>query len=249
VHYVGAMATKAARRTRSRREVRLRLDAVREAVSDSATPVPLPDEVKLAAIEAVWDYRAWERAKWLGHPVNRYPADLHVYQELLAEIRPDVVVVAADDPGLGGRALFLASLCEQLGHGRVLAVGELDAAERPSHPRLDHLVGRPDAQTTAQNVTALTSAHPSALVLLGMSESSRVVAAFERYAPLVPAGSYVIVENTVVKGRSADSPSGRGPYDAVEAILARHGDFVADPAAERYTLTLNRGGFLRRISD
>jgi cephalosporin hydroxylase len=92
----------------------------------------------------------------------------------------------------------------------------------------------------------MAPARPSALVLLGMNETARVVAAFERYAPLVPAGSYVVVENTVVKGRSADSASGRGPYDAVEAILTRHDDFVADPAAERYALTLNRGGYLRR---
>jgi cephalosporin hydroxylase/GT2 family glycosyltransferase len=250
VHYVGAMATKAARRTRSRREVRLRFDAVRQPVSDSATPVPLPDELKLAAIEAVWDHRAWEGARWLGHPVNRYPADLHVYQELLAEARPNVVVVAADDPGLGGRALFLASVCEQLGHGRVVAVGDDDLAGRPSHPRLDHVVGAPEAPAVAEKVTALApSSRPSALVLLGLSDVSQVIAAFERYAPMVPVGSHVIVENTVVKGRAVDLATGRGAYDAVEAILSRHGEFVSDPGGERYTLTFNRGGYLKRIAD
>jgi cephalosporin hydroxylase len=247
VHYVGAMATRAARRTRSRRDLQLRFDVVRQPLGDTAAPVPLPDELKLAAIEAVWDHRAWQGATWLGHPVNRYPADLHVYQELLAELRPDVVVVAADDPGLGGRALFLASVCEQLGHGRVVAVGDLDVAERPSHSRLVHVVGAPEAPAVANEVKALTPAHPCAVVVIGMSESSRVVAAFERYAPMVPAGSYVVVENTVVKGRSTNPASGPGPYEAVDAILARHRDFAADPAAERYTLTLNRGGYLKRI--
>jgi cephalosporin hydroxylase/glycosyltransferase involved in cell wall biosynthesis len=247
VHYVGAMATKAARRTRSRRELQLGFDVVPQPTGHPATPIPLPDEVKLAAIEAVWDHRAWQGATWLGHPVNRYPADLHMYQELLAEIRPDVVVAAADDPGLGGRALFLASVCEQLGHGRVVAVGNLDHPERPRHSRLTHVVGAPEAPAVAEKVTALAPAQPSALVLLGMSEISRIVAAFERYAPMVPAGSYVVVENTVVKGRPVDSGSAPGPYEAVDAILARHGDFVADPAAERYTLTFNRGGYLRRI--
>jgi cephalosporin hydroxylase len=248
VHYVGAMATKAARRTRSRREVRLMFGALGEPGSDPATPVPLPDELKLAAIEAVWDHRAWQGATWLGHPVNRYPADLHVYQELLAEARPDVVVIAADDRGLGGRALYLASVCEQLGHGRIVAVGDVDDAERPSHPRVDHVVGVPGSPAVAEKVTALVPARPSALVFLGLSDVSRVIAAFERYAPMVPVGGHVIVENTVVKGRAVDSATGRGAYEAVEMILSRHGDFVSDPAGERYTLTFNRGGYLKRIS-
>jgi cephalosporin hydroxylase len=243
------MATKAARRTRSRREVRLRFDAARQSLSDPATPVPLPDELKLAAIEAVWDHRVWEGATWLGHPVNRYPADLHVYQELLAEARPAVVVVAADDPGLGGRSLFLASVCEELGCGRVVAVGDEDLAGRPNHPRLDHVVGAPDAPEVVEKVMALAPSQPSALVLLGLSDVSRVIAAFKRYAPMVPVGSHVIVENTVVKGRAVDSATGRGAYEAVEAILSRHGDFVSDPAGERYTLTFNRGGYLKRIAD
>jgi hypothetical protein len=35
----------------------------------------------------------------------------------------------------------------------------------------------------------------------------------------------------------------------VEAILSRHGEFVSDPGGERYTLTFNRGGYLKRIAD
>jgi cephalosporin hydroxylase len=247
VHYVGAMASRAARRTRSRRELQLKFDVLRQPGSDTATPAPVPDELKMAAIEAVWDHRAWRGASWLGHPVNRYPADLHVYQELLADLRPSVVVVAADDPGLGGRALFLASICEQLGQGRVVAVGGIDAAERPSHSRLVHVVGAPEAPAVADEVKALTAPDPPVVVFLGMIESWRVVAAFERYAPMVRVGGYVVVENTLVRGRPVESGSGPGPYDAVEAILARHGDFIADPAAERYTLTFNRGGYLKRI--
>ena len=61
-------------------------------------------------------------------------------------------------------------------------------------------------------------------------------------------GSYVVVENTVVRGRQVGSVFGPGPYEATIAILGRHGDFVPDPVGERYTLTFNRGGFLRRVA-
>jgi cephalosporin hydroxylase/GT2 family glycosyltransferase len=248
VHYIGAMATKAARRTRSRRELTLRFDPMREPTDVGQAPVPLPDELKLAAIEAVWDHQAWRDATWLGHPVNRYPADLHSYQELIAAVRPGLVVVAGDDPGLAGRALFVASVCDQLGQGRVVAVGGGEAPDRPAHARITHLVGAAEDPAVAEQVAALAPAPPGAMVILGLGEVNRVVTAFERYAPLVPVGGYVVVENTVVNGRPVVPGFGPGPHEAVVAILGRHGDFVPDPAAERYTLTFNRGGYLKRVA-
>jgi cephalosporin hydroxylase len=248
VHYVGAIGTLAARRTRSRRRVKLGFDAMREPMNVGEAPVPVTDELKLAAIEAVWDHQAWRNATWLGHRVNRYPADLHVYQELLATLRPGVVVVSGDDDGLGGRALFLASVCDQLGQGRVVAVGEGDASARSDHARVTHLVGAPESPGVADQVATLAPpGPPNGLVILGLGATDRVVAAFERYAPLVPVGGYVVVENTVVNGRPAAPGFGPGPFEAVAAVLGRSGDFVPDAAGERYTLTFNRNGYLRRV--
>jgi cephalosporin hydroxylase len=247
VHYVGTLAAWAARRTRSRRWPTLVFDAMREPTNVEERPAPIPDEVKLAAIESVWSHQAWREATWLGHPVNRYPADLHVYQELLAQVRPSLVVLVGDDDGVGGRALFIASVCDQLGHGHVVAVGRGDPSQRASHPRVTHLAGAPESPAVAGEVVALAPIPPDALVILGLGAMGRVVSAFKRYAALVPVGGYVVVENTVVNGRPAGSGFGPGPYEAVEAILASGGEFVPDPAGERYTLTFNRSGYLKRV--
>jgi cephalosporin hydroxylase len=250
VHYVGAMATKAARRTRSRREIGLRFPPNRDPMDPARAPEPAPvaDELKLAAIEAVWNAQAWREATWLGHPVSRFPTDLQSYQELLVRSRPGLVVVVGDDPGLGGRALFAASLCDQVDHGRVVAVGRTDAEGRPAHPRVTHLEGAAEAEAVAREVAALAGDDPDALVLLGLGEVGRVVAGFERYAPLVAVDGYVVVENTVVNGRPAAPGFGPGPHEAVVAILQRNRDFVSDPGPERYTVTFNRNGYLRRLA-
>ena len=248
LHYVGALSAWAARRTRSRRWPTLAFDSLREPTDVATAPVPVPDEVKLAAIESVWDHQAWRGATWLGHPVNRYPADLHVYQELLATLRPSLVVLVGDDRGLDGRALYAASICDQLGHGRVVAVGGTDPSHRPDHARITHVVGRPEDPDVAEQAAALAPERPDALVILGLGAIERVIAAFDRYAPLVPVGGFVVVENTVVNGRPARAGFAPGPYEAVEAILGRSGDFVPDPAGERYTLTFNRNGYLRRVT-
>jgi cephalosporin hydroxylase/GT2 family glycosyltransferase len=246
-HYVGALAAWASRRTRSRRWPTLAFDALREPTDVASPPVPVPDELKLAAIESVWDHQAWRDATWLGYPVNRYPTDLHVYQELLAKLRPEVVVLVGEDRGLGGRALWAASICDQLGHGRVAAVGGNAASERPSHPRITYIGGVPESPEAAAEVAKLAPEAPDALVILGLGATPRVVAAFERYAPMVPVGGYVVVENTVVNGRPARPGFAPGPYEAVESVLGRGGDFVPDPAGERYTVTFNRNGYLKRV--
>jgi cephalosporin hydroxylase len=247
VHYVGAMATWPARRTRARRWPTLVADAMREPTEHAGPLCPVPDELKFAAIESVWDHQAWKGATWLGRPVNRYPADLHVYQELLVQVRPSLVVLAGDDEGLGGRALFVASVCDQLGHGRVVTVGRGSASAQPTHPRVTHVAGAPESSAAAEEVAALAPDPPDALVMVGLGAMGRVVAAFERYAPLVPIGGYMVVENTVVNGRPAGAGFGPGPYEAVEAILGRTGDFVPDPAGERYMVTFNRSGYLKRV--
>jgi cephalosporin hydroxylase len=248
VRFVGALDRGAARRTRSRRGVGTAMDAMRDPTSWGLDArVPVPDELKLAAIEAVWDHQGWRDTTWLGHPLHRYPSDLFAYQELLSRLRPSLVVVVGDDDGLGGRALYVASICDLLDHGSVIAVGRSDPASRPSHPRVTHLGGQAETDEVAAQVLAAAPAEPDALVLLGLGNHHRVMQAFEHYAPLVGTGGYVVIENTVVNGRPVSAGFGAGPQEAVFQLLSRQRGFVIDPTMERYTVTFNRNGYLRRL--
>jgi cephalosporin hydroxylase len=248
MHYLGAMDTKAARRTRSRREINLAFDAARDPLADTnAAPQPVPEEIKFAAIEALWHQQAWRETTWLGHRVARFPTDLHAYQELLASARPEVVVLVGDDEALGGRAAFIASVQDQLGGGRVVAVGTAADAPRPEHDRITYVTGPADDPAIAAQVVKLVDGDP-ATVVIGLGAKERVLATFDAYAPLVPSGGYVVVENTVVNGRPAAPEFGPGPHEAVADILnTRHG-YVPDPVFERYTITFNKNGYLRRTT-
>ena len=70
---------------------------------------------------------------------------------------------------------------------------------------------------------------------------------FDAYHGLVPVGSYVIVERTVVNGHPVWPEHGPGPYEAVKGILAGNHDFAVDTALERSGLTFNPTGYLKRI--
>ena len=58
---------------------------------------------------------------------------------------------------------------------------------------------------------------------------------------------HVVVEETMLNGRPVQPGFGPGPGEAVAQVLNTRSDFAADPAFERYGLTFNPGGFLRRI--
>jgi cephalosporin hydroxylase len=204
----------------------------------------MPEDLRTALIDSFWRGLSWQQTTWLGHPIAAAPTDLVVYQELLAQLRPDWIVATGNDGG--GRALFLASICDLLGHGQVISVSD-DRTARPEHPRVTYVELPPHEERTAERVRELTGDTPNAFVILGSSNGApRIVQEFTRFAPLVPVGSYVVVENTIVNGHPVWPGYGPGPTEAVRRVLALNGDFVQDTSCEKHGLTFNPGGFLRR---
>jgi cephalosporin hydroxylase len=247
MHFVGRLPNEAARRTRPRR---LSTTAFADAAASQrdgmpTTPTPVPDELAWAFTDAVWQNLAWNRATWLGRSIATAPTDLLAYQEMIARVRPDwVIEIGAGD---GGRALFLASMCELVGHGQVLSIDAELASDLPSHARLQFRAGDPVAADTVDAVREMVGNGNAIVVLGGRFDRARTATAFNAYAPFVRPGSYVVVADTVVNGHPVWTGFGPGPAEGVKQILNAHGDFVADPDMEKYSLTFNPGGFLKRL--
>ncbi|NLV55046.1 MAG: glycosyltransferase [Acidimicrobiales bacterium] len=244
MHYVGSIGSPAARRTRARR---LSSAAFAEAAEVGgidgrpAEPTPVPQELQVAFLDAVWHSVPWAHTTWLGERIESAPTDLLAYQEAIASVRPDHVVVTGGD---GGRALFLASVCELVGHGRVIVVDE--APPVPAHPRIDVVDGRADSPDVAARVRDAVGDGRALVVLGRMVDQPTTVREFEAYSSLVPVGSYVVVADTIVNGHPVWTGFGNGPAEAVKQLLTRHGEFVSDPLMEKYSLSFNPGGFLLR---
>ena len=159
-------------------------------------------------------------------------------------MRPDWIV---DLGGGDGQAEFFASLCDLVGSGRVLSVRE-DAAGQPEHPRITHLTGTPiDRGDAAEGLRDGRAKKRTRSSSSGRRRRLRSCRAFKAYAPLVGVGSYAIVEGTVVNGHPVLPGYGPGPAEALTMILKNRRDFAPDHRPERFGLTFNPRGFLRRV--
>ena len=182
---------------------------------------------------------------WLDDQTTSAPTDLLAYQELISRVRPDwIVETGTSDPG---RTAFVAAMCELVGPGRVVSVGPEPIDERIDHPRVDHVVGRPQDDDVAAAVTALVGDGRALVILGSCTDRHKTALEFAAYSPLVPVDSYVVITDTIVNGHPVWTGFGPGPAEAVKQILTRYGDFVQDPAPEKYSLSFNPGGYLRRV--
>ncbi len=241
-YYVGNLPPPA-RRTRRRRLGSDRFRVAHPLDRRSSRPAPIPQDLRTEFADAFWRSDAAHRPRWLGRPIHRPPTDLFAYQELIHRLRPDWIVETRT--GTGGRAFYLATICDLLEGGRVLSIGDRSLGDPPAHPRISYLSGDPVAAETAAEARAVVGDRPYAMVILGGARSSQVIDAFRLYAPLVPVGSYVVIEDTVLDGTGAWPAFDRGPSAAARAI-ADEGEFVSDPALE-HGLTFNHEGFLKRV--
>jgi len=246
IHFVGRITTGAARRTKPRRLSTGVFGEAAEAVDGRPElPAPVPDDLRWSFTETVWRNLPWRRTTWLGEPIHTAPTDLLAYQEILTRVRPDWVLdIGASDEG---RARFLASICDLIDHGRVLSLRPPELSEMPAHPRLRVLAESPSDPDVCRRVHDLVGSGTAVVVLGACADRTTTARQFEDYADLVGVGSYVVVTDTVVNGRPVWPSFGPGPFEAVKQILGIHGEFVADPDMEKYALSFNPGGFLRRV--
>lgn len=230
-------------------------------VTDDA-PVLSDDEQRIVDAFAELYYRRWQEGgktivlSWLGYQTLKCPLDLWIYQELIAELRPDWIVECGTR--FGGSALYLASICDLLGHGQVVTIDTDTALQpvRPRHPRIRYLAGSSTDPAIVSRVKALTDGAPAeahrrsgqVLVILDSDHSrDHVLAELRAYAPLVPRGGYLVVEDSNVNGHPANPSHGPGPWEAIDAFLTETRAFVSDRSRERFLLTMNPRGYLRRV--
>lgn len=213
---------------------------------------------------------------WQGRPIIQFPQDIVAMQELIWQVKPDLII----ETGIahGGSLVFSASqlaqldLCEAIEAGTMLdpmkslrkvlgididirAHNRVAIEAHPMASRIQMIQGSSIAPEIIEQVKTITADYSRILVCLDSNHThEHVLAELEAYAPLTSVGSYCIVLDTIVEDLPADMfpdrPWGPGdnPKTAVWEYLKTHTEFEIDKSIQhKLLITVAPDGYLKRI--
>ena len=228
----------------------------------------LREDKDVQALSRVWmreitPHKYAYNFKWMGRPIIQLPQDMIALQELVWQVKPDLIV----ETGVahGGSIVYSASLLELLG-GDGLVVGiDIDIRSHnrqaiEAHPmmkRIRLVEGSSIAPATVAQVREIAKERQRILVLLDSNHThDHVLSELEAYAPMVKAGSYVIVYDTLVDDMPASFFAdgrwgpGNNPKTAVREFLERTDRFEIDKDLDsKLLITVAPDGYLKCIKD
>ncbi|MBC16632.1 MAG: cephalosporin hydroxylase [Desulfovibrio sp.] len=201
--------------------------------------------------------------KWMGLPIIQYPQDMAAMQEIIWEVKPDLIIETG--VARGGSLIFYASMLKMMDiQGGVVGV---DIDIRPhnreaieNHPMAKYITliqGSSIDEGIVNQVKKCAQGKKRVLVVLDSNHTHQhVLEELKAYAPLVTKGSYCVVFDTLVEdmpeGSFPDRPWDKGdnPKTAVWEYLKTTDRFEIDDAIHnKLQITVAPDGYLKCIKD
>lgn len=199
---------------------------------------------------------------WMGRPIIQYPQDMMAMQEIIWNLKPDLII----ETGIahGGSLIYYASLLELIGHGEVLGIDidirEHNKKEIENHPmfkRIHMIEGSAIDQEIVDKVKEYTKDKKTILVTLDSNHThEHVLAELNMYSPFVSVGSYIVVYDTIVENLPQDympgliRPWGIGnnPMTALHTFIGDNPQFIIDKSINnKLLISVAPDGYLKRI--
>jgi cephalosporin hydroxylase len=198
--------------------------------------------------------------EWLGRPIIQYPQDIIALQEIVWNIKPDLII----ETGIahGGSLIFYASLLELIGKGEVLGIdidirkhNRKEIERHKMFKRIKMIEGSSTDERVIKEVEKIAKRHKKIMVCLdSLHTHKHVLEELNLYSKFVSPGSYLIAFDTIIeympKGFFKDRPWDKGdnPATAVNEFLKKNKNFVIDEEIEdKLLITVAPNGYLKRI--
>ncbi len=186
------------------------------------------------------------KSTYFGVPAIKSPLDFWTYMEIIWETKPDVIIEIGT--AYGGTTLALAHILDNIGKGKVISldVKHDTASKVREHPRIVLIIG--DACESFLKVSELINEGDKVLIIEDSSHTyENTLKVLKTFSPLVTEDSYFIVEDSIRNHGVKFKDTKSGPYEAIEAFIKENKNFKIDRTKERFFITWNPKGYLRRI--
>lgn len=207
-------------------------------------------------------YKYTYNFSWMGRPIIAYPQDMVAMQELIWEVKPDLII----ETGVahGGSIVYYASLLELNGGDGIVLGIDIDIRKHnrdliEAHPmmkRIRLIEGSSTSEEIVKQAHAIAAGKKRVMVCLDSNHThEHVYNELLAYADLVSVGSYLIVFDTAVEMMTEDfdwgnRPWGKGnnPHTAVMQFLKEKDCFEIDKKVDgKLLITVAPDGYLKRI--
>ncbi|PZD97850.1 hydroxylase [Paenibacillus sambharensis] len=203
--------------------------------------LPLYSKESFEILSDLWAKVGWNEKytytfSWLGRPVIQLPEDMIRIQEVIYELKPDVII----ETGVahGGSLIFYASLLKAMNKGRVIGI---DIEIRPhnrieieKHELAEYITlveGDSVGGKVVSDVKEMIGEAETVLIILDSNHSkSHVTRELDAYSGLVTTGSYIVVTDGYMKyladvPRAGEDWSWDNPVSAIEEFLQQNDNF------------------------
>ena len=205
--------------------------------------------------------------RWMGIPIIQYPQDIVAMQEIIYELKPDLII----ETGIahGGSIVFYASLLElnaiDGGPKNAIVVGiDIDIrahnlAKLEKHSMFSRMVlleGSSVSEDIIKKVHEIAKGFNKILVILDSNHTEEhVLAELRAYSNLVSRGSYCVVFDTAIEDLPDELHSerswgkGNNPKSAVFKFLAENANFKIDKTIDdKIQISVAPSGYLKRVN-
>lgn len=186
--------------------------------------------------------QTWDNTKYRGVKILKAPTDMWIYQELIYEIKPDLIIETGSYQG--GSALYMRDILDKVyPEGKIISIDLFRDEIRydVNVPGIIFYQGSSVADETLIYVKAHIEVYrcKKVMVILDSDHSEEhVLKELALYMPLVTVGSILIVE---------DTNNNPGPLAAVRKIFPCEG-WKKNLMCEKFMLTFNRDGYWERVA-
>lgn len=183
----------------------------------------------------------------MGVLTRKCQLDFWIYQEIIFELKPDVIIECGTASGRS--ALFLSAVFDLVNNGRVITIDIEDVKGRPQHKRIKYLLGSSTSEETIREIRRLIGDKDKVMVILDSDHrKEHVLNEMRIYNKFVTKGHYLIVENTNINGHPVALEYGPGPMEVAEEFLKENKNFIVDKSKEKLYMTFNPKGYLRKVN-